>query len=554
MKKIAILTSILALAACGGGSGGGGSAPIMPDAPVVPDTPSTPDAPVTPDAPSLAWKTVDEDFGLGMVDINATRSANVDKAIKIAQLIEDENAGFEHDASIARNASARKMKSAELNITQEDIDKAYATMHDIFVNHNYKDYTNHDVLVSLALIYMDKAKILELLGNGGNGLDEKIAELIGGLKDNDDFFKDAQDIYQGFGKEFDLTLKNAHFYDNSNDDDYYTFVFDDDKLVALQAKDGDTYDKDKNGSFIKRVDGYEYTFDFQSGENDSRYFSGTVDKFYKEEPSDEQLKKDIMAEIRKTHNWDEETFAKIQEILDDATLYSMKETGEEEIENHFVSRRADYADIVRIETGSKELGLRYSDFGLIYEIEKFYEQDDLLAGTNLKTFEYTEHNGLIGGYEDKKAVPTQNTTYTGASYAGLTRKTADKDMGDVLDLEQLQPRNEYYRGTAKLTIDDNMEQKLVADFSDDGWYEVTVSDLTSNPKFTFDAKGNKIHADWQPCPDTHDGKMENKNIKFYGPTPDNATEAVGLIQYIEDKVSSGDWTFKADITFGGKRD
>ena len=36
MKKIAILTSILALAACGGGSGGGGS-----DAtPVVPNTPS----------------------------------------------------------------------------------------------------------------------------------------------------------------------------------------------------------------------------------------------------------------------------------------------------------------------------------------------------------------------------------------------------------------------------------------------------------------------------------------------------------------------------------
>ena len=38
MKKIAILTSILALTACGGGSGGGGSAPIMPDAPVVPDS------------------------------------------------------------------------------------------------------------------------------------------------------------------------------------------------------------------------------------------------------------------------------------------------------------------------------------------------------------------------------------------------------------------------------------------------------------------------------------------------------------------------------------
>ena len=544
MKKIAILTSILALTACGGGSGGGGSAPIMPD------------APSTPDAPSLAWQTVDADFGLGMVDINATRSANVDKAIKIAQLIEDENTGFEHDASIARNASARKMKSADLNITQEDIDKAYATMYDIFVNHNYKDYTNHDVLVSLALIYMDKAKILELLGNGNNGLDEKIAELIGGLKDNDDFFKDAQDIYQGFGKEFDLTLKNAHFYDNSNDDDYYTFVFDDDdKLVALQAKDGDTYDKDKNGSFIKRFNGYEYTFDFQSDENDSQYFSGTVDKFYKEKPSDKQLKDDIMAEIRQTHNWNEETFAKIQEILDNAILHYMKkDTDEEQIENHIVGRRADYADIVRIETGSKELGLRYSDFGLIYNIAKFYEQDDLLAGTNLKTFEYTEHNGLIGGYEDKKAVPTQNTTYTGAAYAGLTRKTADKDMGDVLDLAQLQPRNAYYRGTAKLTIDNNMEQKLVADFSDAGWYEVTVADLTSDPKFTFDAKGNEIHADWQPRPDTHDGKMENQNIKFYGPTPDNATEAVGLIQYIEDWVSNSDWTFKADIAFGGKRD
>ena len=41
MKKLAILTSVLALTACGGGSG---SAPIMPDAPVVPDVPAMPDS------------------------------------------------------------------------------------------------------------------------------------------------------------------------------------------------------------------------------------------------------------------------------------------------------------------------------------------------------------------------------------------------------------------------------------------------------------------------------------------------------------------------------
>ena len=44
MKKLAILTSILALTACGGGSGSGGSAPIMPDAPVVPEAPVVPDS------------------------------------------------------------------------------------------------------------------------------------------------------------------------------------------------------------------------------------------------------------------------------------------------------------------------------------------------------------------------------------------------------------------------------------------------------------------------------------------------------------------------------
>ena len=67
MKKIAILTSILALTACGGGSGGGGSGvtPVVPDTPSIggnttnPNTPNTgensgentttPDTPNTPD-------------------------------------------------------------------------------------------------------------------------------------------------------------------------------------------------------------------------------------------------------------------------------------------------------------------------------------------------------------------------------------------------------------------------------------------------------------------------------------------------------------------------
>ena len=48
MKKIAILTSILALAACGGGSGGGGSGAT----PVVPDTPSIGENTTTPDTPN----------------------------------------------------------------------------------------------------------------------------------------------------------------------------------------------------------------------------------------------------------------------------------------------------------------------------------------------------------------------------------------------------------------------------------------------------------------------------------------------------------------------
>lgn len=566
MKKSIILTSVLALAACGGGNGGAGF--VAPNSPVVPNTSN-----------NSVTRTVDSNTGLGMIDINSTRSANYERAIATVNNIENnhnvDTSVTVRSASRSRTSGLYRAPSANTNYTADDVDNAYNTMRDIFVNSELEGKTVHEVLESLALTGLNETEIMDILGGDESmSLTDRVKGFITVFEteeQNDQIkklVKEAREIYQDFGKEFDITLEKATFYLNSNDSNWYKFKFDENgTLTGLVEKDGTVIPKDKNGTFIKeKSNGYEYSFAFKGHEESlNADYGGKIDLFYETEPEPEDLKADFLDAVKlQNSNWDDKIFDAIEDTLDKATVYSMKDILKEEVENHIVGRHADVTEKVRIETGSKDLGLMYSDFGLRYEESELGKNDDYISIFGLDSYTYTEHGGFIGGYEDKQATPESEMTFKGQAYVGLTRKQGDAEIDNSDTL--LEPQNNYYNGDATFSVktakDSNaLEQKLVADFSENGWYEVTVDNMAmgqwnpnnNNITFAFNDKGNNIDEKWQVDPENQAGEIENINIKYYGPESDNPTEAVGFVQYIENHNSNGDWTFKADISFGAKK-
>lgn len=553
MKKFAFLTSVLALAACGGGSGGGAG---------------TPGAIVVPNANTEQPRMV------GISNTDDARVANAVRAIRTTNtLISETNVDI--SATLKRKAAVNRMsKSPAINdiiLTKEDVDAIYNKLSDILINGNIENttYTNYDMLLVLALVLENEEEILGLLQyNDGDNLDDKIQNLITDLKESEANQTDevkrvissAREIYNDFGVSFHTRLEDkARFYHNSNDDYWYTFAFNENgELIGLKEKDETIIPKDKNNAFVKdHVKGYEYTFAFK-GET----FGGKVDKFYETKPSTEQLKSDLLTLVMlENSSWDEDTQAAVQEILNNAVIHSFMEEGEEEINNHIVGRRADYIEKIKIETGNKNLGLQYSDFGLKYEEAELQKEDDMIAFFGLDHYTYTEHNAFIGGYTDKIANPTEEMSFKGEAFAGLTRKQGDAAIESSNQI--LEPNNKYYRGTADFIVktaanSSALEQKLVADFSKEGWYTVTVDNIPLNShggNISFENKSGKtIDAKWQADQANQRGELENMNIKYYGPESTNPTEVVGSIQYIENHNSNGDWTYKADITFGAKKE
>lgn len=555
MKKYFILTSVFALTACGGGSGGGGSAPNNV---------------VTPDVDNSVFyfSQIDSDTGLGMIDINQTRTVRYARAKTMVQSIESES-NINSDALIARTVTTARTSTSD-SVTAQEINHAYDVMSDIFVNGNTTGYTNHDVLMALALVFVDKSQIFNLLNMyNGNNLGDKIQGFSQDLtsENKPDNIKEviasARDLYRDFGSEFTSTLKDARFYHSNNEDRYYTFTFNENnELTGIKDENDNFFAKEANGTFTKeRVQGYEYTFSF-SGDG----FSDDIEIFYETEPDANTLKTDLRAKIDTDWGTDAH-YEAIVDLLNNANLYSIGGssngtcTDEEEIDNAIVGRYADYTEKLKLETGSKDLGLKYSDFGLKYTEMEFGQNDGLMMGFGLGNYVYSEHDGFVGGYEDKRATPTSEMTFVGDAYAGLTRKQSDEEIEntDVL----LEPQNNYYKGKSNFIVKQSgnlvdLEQKLIADFSDAGWYKVTVDNIPLNGHggvISFDnSKGNDINDDWVADPENEDGKIENMTIKYYGPEPNNPTESVGLVQYIENKIDSGDWTFKADITFGAKKE
>ena len=167
-------------------------------------------------------------------------------------------------------------------------------------------------------------------------------------------------------------------------------------------------------------------------------------------------------------------------------------------------------------SGAKDdLKLSYSDFGM-YQIK---------SGNN------TNKIAFAGGYTTHEipniASVVTYKTFTGDAVGNVYNGT------DSMALEN---------GTATLTFDkreSDVKTTLTANFAN--WYGFTVNQIGNGaPSITF--TDDKIDTKFNPS-GTGDVAM---NVKYYGPTATNPTEAVGTVQYTE---SDG---IGMDVAFGVK--
>lgn len=549
MKKIAILTSVLALAACGGGSGGG-----------------APGAIVTPtDNVALVAK----DSGLTMVDINATRAANYKQALETVQSIE---AGHDITGAVTvSRASVTQRQSINMaklsDYTTDDIDSAYQAMHDILVGGILDNRTNHDVLFALALSGMTESDIINLLKsvNDGNvNLVENIKRFVEILSEDektdeiDKIIERATYVYKDFGKEFKTTLENAKFRGNFSGG-YFTFVFDENgDIDSMKQIDGaeETFATIGGGRFQQQKKGTEYRCEVQMDEQGNSIDAGV---FFaeNERPNEAEIKERLLDALCEHVQNDQNGTARaqIKAMLDDMDIVGYNDW----CDGCIISAPVDYSDTFLVESRGKDLGLKYSDFGLLIESAIMHPGHVDVDGDDVteidKEITYHEHNVFAGGYEANEVnTPTTDMTFSGLAYAGVTTKRNDWTGTD----DYQEPELAQYDGVATLSVstkDDVLTQKLVTDFSGDGWYTITVDDMGATNNANIHFSGTSKNPDF--AYKTGDGDFEGAGLKYYGPDADTPTEAVGFIQYVErdiDAQSDSDWGYKVDVAFGVKRD
>ena len=181
---------------------------------------------------------------------------------------------------------------------------------------------------------------------------------------------------------------------------------------------------------------------------------------------------------------------------------------------------------------AKQMGLSYSDFGLINILSSM--DGDQRVDAWLMPF--------AGGYDDKKIAVADidsDMTFTGRA-TGRVAKGAH-----AVQLQQDTAR------PTKLTFDTQSQTStLTANFNN--WYDVVV-DSTGAISFT-DYKNNNNGVDMQLAATADDGVITkngaNMNVGYYGPST-TPTEVTGTVQFTETGVDNG---IQMDISFGAVAD
>ena len=172
---------------------------------------------------------------------------------------------------------------------------------------------------------------------------------------------------------------------------------------------------------------------------------------------------------------------------------------------------------------AKQMGLSYSDFGLI-NIQSSMDSDHQVDAWLVP---------FAGGYDDKKIAVADidsDMTFTGRAVGTASKGDDSINLG----------------GTATLNFKtgDTPTSELVANF--DNWYNVTITQNGDAPNANFVFSGNPTETDVILTNTTGTGTM---NVGYYGPAG-SPTEATGTIQFTETGVDNG---VKMDMSFGATK-
>ena len=172
---------------------------------------------------------------------------------------------------------------------------------------------------------------------------------------------------------------------------------------------------------------------------------------------------------------------------------------------------------------AKQMGLSYSDFGLI-NIQSSMNSDHQVDAWLVP---------FAGGYDDKKIAVADidsDMTFSGRAVGTATKGENSINLG----------------GTATLNFKtgDTPTSELVANF--DNWYNVTITQNGDAPNANFVFSGNPTETDVILTNTTGTGTM---NVGYYGPAG-SPTEATGTVQFTETGVDNG---VKMDMSFGATK-
>jgi len=542
MKKYLVLTSVLALAACGGGSGGGshGGTPVAPE-----------NKPFVPVADEIGASNA---AITGMV---SNSEAQVVTYVKNKLGDDAELVGLGNNARTAKTRGAFVPSSAAGNM---DYDKAKELME--LAQWLGDDTTTHDDITAMfKKSKTDQNKIksaLKLLNDmycyvGGDA--DETARRILERRSAKDFDKPMDEIKQH--SEI-LTLDGV---------DLYTAPWVN-ALIKLK------FNVNKNG----RIESVEYQ---------------DVDEYLAAHPGAD-IAVGPMARDGETAFFVSEDILTKEDMTDDDADGNI--VSPEYIKGDITAKhKAEYISY------AKKLGLKYSDFGVLQTNYKnsTFNTDALTPEGQKQLREFLDAVGtevvpFIGGYKDKQidnarmqeVAQNGEIKFTGLAVASVRVRDENAYNGNGIDIPLT---DESMRdNAATLVFDQTGTQTLTADFSKD-WYQIqAIKNADGKNSFRIiggtggaderfhldkdkladnvrDGSEFNVHDMGHPDYDAHNAML--MKTEYYGDN-NNPNEAVGLVNYNYTpnepiRIDDGNGTFHyeynpdgsidATIGFGGKR-